>query len=78
MQAQARLADVLEVRGADPQQAAMRRAFLSDVAFPPDARVVEVKSGRVVKTVSAGPGDRSEVPAMVGRLADQVKAAVGG
>ena len=43
-----------------------------------DARVVEVKSGRVVKTVSAGPGDRSEVPAMVGRLADQVKAAVGG
>ena len=47
---QARLADVLEVRGADPQQAAMRRAFLSDVAFPADARVIEVGCGTGVLT----------------------------
>lgn len=43
-----------------------------------DARVIDVKSGRAVKTVSAGPGDRSEVPAMVRQLAEQVRAAVGG
>ena len=30
-----RLADVLETRGADPQQQAMRRSFLADIAFPP-------------------------------------------
>ena len=34
---QERLADVLETRGADPRQQAMRRAFLSDIAFPSDA-----------------------------------------
>lgn len=43
-----------------------------------DARVVDVQTGRVVRTASAGPGDRSELGAMVTRLADQVRAAVGG
>ncbi len=43
-----------------------------------DARVIDVRTGRAVRTASAGPGDRSEVPAMVSRLAEQVRAAVGG
>ena len=42
---QERLVDVLETRGADPQQQAMRRAFLSDIAFPPQAHVLEVGCG---------------------------------
>ena len=43
--AQERLAAVLETRGADPQQQAMRRAFLSDIRFPAGARVLEVGCG---------------------------------
>ena len=42
-----------------------------------DARIVDVGTGRVVKTASAGPGDRSELGTMVTRLAEQVRAAVG-
>lgn len=45
-----RLADVLETRGADPQQQAMRRSFLADIAFPPRARVLEVGCGTGVLT----------------------------
>jgi ubiquinone/menaquinone biosynthesis C-methylase UbiE len=48
--AQERLANVLETRGADPQQQAMRRAFLADVAFPARARVLEVGCGTGVLT----------------------------
>jgi ubiquinone/menaquinone biosynthesis C-methylase UbiE len=60
---QARLADVLEVRGADPQQAAMRRAFLGEITFPPGARVVEVGCGTGVLTRMLGrwPGVASVV-----------------
>jgi ubiquinone/menaquinone biosynthesis C-methylase UbiE len=47
---QARLADVLETRGADAQQMAMRRAFLQDVPFPKDAQVVDVGCGTGVST----------------------------
>jgi SAM-dependent methyltransferase len=47
---QARLADVLETRGADPQQQAMRRAFLADAAFPEAAQVLEVGCGTGVLT----------------------------
>jgi SAM-dependent methyltransferase len=43
--AQERLAAVLETRGADPQQQAMRRAFLGDIRFPARARVLEVGCG---------------------------------
>ncbi len=32
---QERLAAVLETRGGDPQQQAMRRVFLDDTPFPP-------------------------------------------
>jgi ubiquinone/menaquinone biosynthesis C-methylase UbiE len=42
---QQRLADVLETRGADPRQQAMRRAFLGDIPFPADAHVLEVGCG---------------------------------
>ncbi len=48
--AQERLASVLETRGADPRQQAMRQAFLADVAFPPQARVLDVGCGTGVLT----------------------------
>jgi SAM-dependent methyltransferase len=48
--AQERLAGVLETRGADPRQQAMRQAFLADVAFPAHARVLEVGCGTGVLT----------------------------
>lgn len=47
---QAQLAAVLETRGADPQQQALRRAFLADVEFPPTARVLDVGCGTGVLT----------------------------
>lgn len=47
---QERLADVLEKRGADAQQHAMRRAFLQEVPFPRDARVLDVGCGTGVMT----------------------------
>jgi arsenite methyltransferase len=42
---QDRLAEVLETRGADPQQRAMRRTFLEEIGFPERARVLEVGCG---------------------------------
>jgi SAM-dependent methyltransferase len=47
---QERLAGVLETRGADPQQQAMRRVFLADVPFVEPARVLEVGCGTGVLT----------------------------
>jgi ubiquinone/menaquinone biosynthesis C-methylase UbiE len=47
---QERLASVLETRGADPRQQAMRRAFLAHVAFPENAYVLEVGCGTGVLT----------------------------
>jgi SAM-dependent methyltransferase len=47
---QERLATVLETRGADPQQQAMRRAFLGDIAFPSRSTVLEVGCGTGVLT----------------------------
>jgi ubiquinone/menaquinone biosynthesis C-methylase UbiE len=47
---QDRLADVLETRGADPQQQQMREAFLADVPFPTRARVLDVGCGTGVMT----------------------------
>jgi arsenite methyltransferase len=59
---QARLVEVLETRGADPQQQAMRRAFLADIPFPPRSRVLEVGCGTGVLTrVMAGWPDIREV-----------------
>jgi hypothetical protein len=42
----ARIAEVLELRAADPQQAAMRRAYLGDVAFPEGAAAL-LAAGRI-------------------------------
>lgn len=47
---QERLADVLEARGADPQQQALRASFLDGIAFPVGARVLEVGCGTGVLT----------------------------
>jgi SAM-dependent methyltransferase len=47
---QERLAGVLETRGADAQQQAMRHAFLGEIDFPSDARVLEVGCGTGVLT----------------------------
>lgn len=47
---QARLSDVLEKRGADPQQHAMRRAFLHEIPFPQEAQVLDVGCGTGVLT----------------------------
>lgn len=49
---QQRLADVLETRGADPQQQAMRKAFLAEIDFRAGARVLEVGCGTGVLTRS--------------------------
>jgi SAM-dependent methyltransferase len=47
---QERLVGVLETRDADPQQRALRRAFLAEVPFPDGARVLEVGCGTGVLT----------------------------
>jgi ubiquinone/menaquinone biosynthesis C-methylase UbiE len=47
---QERLATVLEARGADAQQQELRRALLSDIDFPGEARVLDVGSGTGVLT----------------------------
>jgi SAM-dependent methyltransferase len=61
--AQERLAAVLETRGADPQQQAMRRAFLGDIRFPARARVLEVGCGTGVmsRVLARWPGVGSVV-----------------
>jgi SAM-dependent methyltransferase len=48
--AQERLAGVLETRGADPQQRALRAAFLADLELPAGARVLDVACGTGVLT----------------------------
>ncbi|MGD9894643.1 MAG: methyltransferase domain-containing protein [Dehalococcoidia bacterium] len=47
---QDRLAAVLETRGADPQQQALRQTFLAAIPFPPQAQVLEVGCGTGVLT----------------------------
>ena len=47
---QERLAGVLETRGADLRQQAMRRTFLTDIPFPTNAHVLEVGCGTGVLT----------------------------
>jgi len=40
-----RLTEILELRAADPQQQAMREAYLSEIEFPMEAKVLEVGCG---------------------------------
>jgi ubiquinone/menaquinone biosynthesis C-methylase UbiE len=61
---QERLAGVLETRGANTRQQEMRRAFLADILFPADARVLEVGCGTGVLTRALARG--SNVRAVVG------------
>jgi ubiquinone/menaquinone biosynthesis C-methylase UbiE len=55
---QERLAAILELRAADPQQRAMLESYLSEIAFPPDARVLEIGcgTGPVVRMLARQPG----------------------
>jgi ubiquinone/menaquinone biosynthesis C-methylase UbiE len=55
---QERLADVIELRFADPRQQAMLRAYLSEIEFPPGARVLEIGcgTGAVTRTLARWPG----------------------
>jgi ubiquinone/menaquinone biosynthesis C-methylase UbiE len=61
---QERLAEVLEMRAADPQQRAMLEAYLEDLALPNGTRVLDLGcgTGAVARTVAR----RSEVEEVVG------------
>jgi SAM-dependent methyltransferase len=52
------LVEILELRAADPQQRRMREAYLSEIAFPASARVVEIGCGPgpVARALAAWPG----------------------
>jgi ubiquinone/menaquinone biosynthesis C-methylase UbiE len=54
----AQIAEVLELRAADPQQAVMRQAYLGDVRFPKGTRVLEVGcgTGPVTRELAGWPG----------------------
>jgi ubiquinone/menaquinone biosynthesis C-methylase UbiE len=60
---QARLADVLEVRAADPQQRAMLKAYLSELQLPSAANVLDVGcgTGPVSRVLAETPGVREVV-----------------
>jgi ubiquinone/menaquinone biosynthesis C-methylase UbiE len=53
-----RLADVLEIRGAEAQQQAMLRDYLAELPFPAQARVLEVGCGTgvVARVLARWPG----------------------
>ena len=55
---QARLADVLELRAADPQQRAMIDAYLSELELPNNASALEVGcgTGAVTRILATMPG----------------------
>ena len=55
---QERLAGILELRAADPQQQMMLDSYLSEIEFPPGARVLEIGSGTgaVTRALARRPG----------------------
>jgi ubiquinone/menaquinone biosynthesis C-methylase UbiE len=68
------IADVLELRAADPQQRAMRESYLSEIAFPRDARVLDVGcgTGALTRVLGRWPGVGAVVgldpsPVLLGR-----------
>lgn len=54
----ARIAEVLEIRAAEPQQKRMLETYLAEIPFPADARVLEVGcgTGAVARRLAAWPG----------------------
>jgi ubiquinone/menaquinone biosynthesis C-methylase UbiE len=60
---QMRLADVLELRAADPQQCEMLRAYLSEIQLPEGADVLEVGcgTGAVTRALAQMPGVKAAV-----------------
>jgi ubiquinone/menaquinone biosynthesis C-methylase UbiE len=55
---QERLAGVLEMRAADARQIEMLKSYLSEIAFPNEARVLEIGcgTGAVTRTLAGWPG----------------------
>jgi SAM-dependent methyltransferase len=55
---QEHLADILEMRAADPRQREMLESYLSEIDFPTDARVLEIGcgTGGVTRTLAQWPG----------------------
>ena len=55
---QERLADVIEMLAYDPRQRAMLHAYLSEIDFPPEAKVLEIGcgTGAVTRTLAQWPG----------------------
>ena len=53
-----RIAEVLELRAADPQQRVMRETYLADIAFPAGARVLDTGcgTGAVTRVLATWPG----------------------
>jgi ubiquinone/menaquinone biosynthesis C-methylase UbiE len=60
---QEQIAEVLELRAADPQQRAMREAYWAAIEFPENARVLEVGCGPgpVARALAGWPGVREVV-----------------
>jgi len=54
----ARIAEVLEIRAAEPQQKRMLETYLAEIPFPPAARVLEVGcgTGAVARRLATWPG----------------------
>jgi ubiquinone/menaquinone biosynthesis C-methylase UbiE len=68
------IARVLELRAADPQQCGMREAYLSEIALPESARVLDVGcgTGAVTRVLAEWPNVREVVgidpsPAFLGK-----------
>ena len=55
---QERLADVIEMRAADPRMRAMFHAYLSEIEFPSEAKVLEIGcgTGAITRTLAQWPG----------------------
>jgi hypothetical protein len=71
---QERLADVLEMRAADPQQRAMLDSYLDDLALPGGARVLDLGCGTGARREPSpsGPSRQPDRGALLGRVSGSV------